>query len=126
MPNKHTLIKLILLTSMFLSSCSTRPALAAEIFKLTAYDACIKCCGKTDGITASGKIAKPHHTIACNWLPFGTKVKIMGEIYTVQDRGAKSLFGSKKNHIKHIDIFMPTHKEARNFGVRYEPVEILA
>ena len=94
-------------------------------FKLTAYCACQRCCGKTDAITASGYKAQ-YGFVACNWLPFGTKVKIEGlGTFIVMDRGAKSLFGSKNNHIKHLDIYMPTHREARNFGVKYAEVEVL-
>ena len=92
-------------------------------WKITAYCSCSRCCNKSDGITASGKPAKDGY-VACNWLPFGTKLKIDGRIYTVQDRGAKSLFGDKKNHIKHVDIWMKSHKEARNFGIKYLKVEI--
>ena len=114
------LIALIFATMLL--SCA--PAYA-EQWKITAYDACVKCCGKTDGITASGKIASAHRTVACNWLPFGTRVKIDGKTYVVEDRGAKSLFGSKKNPIKHIDIFMRSHREAQLFGVKYLNVEVL-
>ena len=99
-------------------------------FKATAYCSCKLCCGKSDGITASGHKAKPG-TIACNWLPFGSKLQMQeikpnskleafkeGSIGTVLDRGAKSLFGSKHNHIKHIDLWMASHTEALNYGVR--------
>jgi len=97
----------------------------ADIWKITAYDSCKKCCGKDDGITASGKIAR-YGYIACNWLPFGTKVYIQGlGEFIVMDRGAKSLFGSKYNHIKHLDIWMLNHKIARNFGIKYLDVEII-
>lgn len=96
-----------------------------ELWKATAYDSCKVCCGKTDGITASGK--KAHKgTVACNWLPFGTKLLVNGQIYTVEDRGAKSLFGDKHNHIRHIDLWMPTHKEARRYGVHTVKVTILS
>lgn len=94
-------------------------------WKITSYCACQKCCGKSDRITASGKLAKVGYC-ALNWLPFGTKVNIKGlGIFTVQDRGAKSLFGSKTNQIRHIDVYMPTHKDALKFGVKYLEVEIL-
>ena len=97
----------------------------AEAWKITAYDACIKCCGKVDGITASGKKAK-YGYVACNWLPFGTKVRIKGlGVFIVMDRGAKSQFGSKKNHIKHLDVYLPTHKEALKFGVKWLDVEVI-
>ncbi len=96
----------------------------AEKWKVTAYCACMKCCGKSDGITASGRKAR-YGYIALNWLSFGTKVSIasLGE-FTVMDRGARSLFGSKKNKIKHIDIYMDNHKQAREFGVKWLEVEV--
>lgn len=98
---------------------------AEELWKITAYCSCVKCCGKSDGITASGKPVK-YGYIALNWLPFGTEVNIEGlGVFKVQDRGAKSLFGSKTNHIKHIDVYLPTHKEALKFGVKYLKVEVL-
>jgi 3D (Asp-Asp-Asp) domain-containing protein len=101
-----------------------------EAWKITAYCACTKCCEKDIddplyAITASGKKAE-YGMVACNWLPFGTRVQIEGMgIFTVQDRGARSLFGSKKNHIKHLDVYLPTHKQALLFGVKYRKVTIL-
>ena len=130
----------ILLTGLVLNSCQ-EPAWSQEsswqylgVFKATAYCSCSKCCGKSDGITASGKQASTG-TIACNWLPFGTKLKYAPRasnskeiafkqypIGTVLDRGAKSLFGSKYKHIKHIDLWMPTHHQAQVYGVRWVKV----
>ena len=90
----------------------------AETWTATAYCPCSKCCGKSDGITASGKCARPNHTVAINWLPIGTEVTINGKHYIVEDRGAKSIFGSKKNHIKRVDIYFASHREALQFGKR--------
>lgn len=98
---------------------------ASESWKITAYCACHKCCGKTDGITASGKKAQ-YGMVACNWLKFGTKVKIEGlGMFVVADRGAKTLFGDKTHHLRHLDVFLPTHTQALKFGVQYKVVEIL-
>src|SRR3990167_4994941 len=98
---------------------------ADEIFKISAYCPCEICCLKTDGITASSKKARYGYA-ACNWLTFDTQVNIEGlGIFSVQDRGARSQFGSYKNKIKHIDIFFPTHKQAKQFGVQYRKVKIL-
>lgn len=119
-------ITVILALGAILFSCTRRDEVyAAEAWKITAYCACQKCCGKSDGITASGQ--KAHYgVVAGNWLKFGTKVKIEGlGVFTVQDRGAKSLFGSKSNHIKHLDVFLPTHKQALSFGVKFLEVEVL-
>lgn len=87
----------------------------------TAYCPCEKCCGKTNGITASGAKATANHTIAApSNYPFGTKIEIENYgIYVVEDRG-----GAIKNN--KIDIFMNTHQEALNFGkhqIRFRIVE---
>jgi 3D (Asp-Asp-Asp) domain-containing protein len=91
---------------------------------ITAYCSCAKCCGKADGITASGKSAKDGFC-AVNWLPFGTKLIIDDKVYTVQDRGAKSLFGDKKHHIRHVDIWMKDHRAALRFGKQNKQVKII-
>ena len=80
----------------------------------TGYCACAKCCGKTNGVTASGKIATANHTIAADTgvLPFGTHVVINGQVYTVEDRGG-AIRGNR------IDIFFASHQEALIYGKRY-------
>ena len=40
----------------------------------TAYTASVDECGKADAITASGTHCQQGRTIACDHLPFGTKV----------------------------------------------------
>ena len=85
-------------------------------FKLTAYCACKKCCGKSNGITASGARAVEGVTIAADKrFPFGTKLIIDGHEYTVQDRG-----GAIKSN--RIDIYFTSHQSALNFGVQYKEV----
>ena len=82
-------------------------------YKITAYCGCAKCCGKTDGITASGAHVTAGRTIAAPpEIPFGTKLMINGHIYTVEDRG-----GAIKG--KRIDIYFESHEEAERFGVQY-------
>lgn len=83
-------------------------------FKLTAYCSCSKCCGKSDGITASGTKAKANHTVAADSsIPFGTELYINGNTYIVEDRGVKGNV---------VDIFFNSHEEAQNFGVKYAKV----
>lgn len=85
-------------------------------FKITGYCSCEKCCGKTDGITASGKHVQANHTIAApSNFPFGTKLMIDDKIYIVEDRG-----GAIKDN--KLDIYFNTHKEALDFGVQYKKV----
>ncbi|MBO5957564.1 MAG: 3D domain-containing protein [Bacteroidales bacterium] len=83
-------------------------------FKLTAYCACKKCCGKwADGVTASGAKVQQGITIAADTdiLPFGTNVIINGHEYTVQDRGG-AIKGNR------IDIYFDSHEDALEFGVQ--------
>ena len=116
--SKRLFLMAVFLT-IFAKNCS------AEIWKCTAYTGDIACCGKADNITASGKLGR-YGYVACNWLKFGTRIKIAGMgIFLVEDRGAKSLFGSKHNHIKHLDIYLNSYAEAKRFGVKYRDVEIL-
>lgn len=80
-------------------------------FTLTAYCPCEVCCGKNDGITASGKKAQANHTVAVdkNYIDLGSKLLINGETYYAEDVG-----GAIKG--KRIDIFFNTHEEALQFG----------
>ena len=88
-------------------------------FKLTAYCPCMKCCNKTDGITATGTKATQGRTIAVDprVIPYGTQVTINGVVYTAEDCG-----GAINDN--HIDIFFNSHSEALNFGVQYAEVFI--
>lgn len=77
----------------------------------TAYCPCTKCCGKSDGITATGVKAKANRTIAAdpNILPYGTEILCgMGE-FVVEDCGG-SIKGNR------VDFFFDSHEEAVNFG----------
>lgn len=58
-------------------------------YQIYGYDPhCKHCCGKTDGITASGAQATVGRTIAMKGVRFGTRIYIAGlGIYTVEDRG---------------------------------------
>lgn len=83
-------------------------------YTLTAYCACEQCCGKSDGITASGTVATQGRTVACNSLPFGTVLSINGHEYTVEDTGGM------RDGV--IDVFFDDHQEAIEFGVQYADV----
>lgn len=91
-------------------------------FKITAYCSCSQCCGvyasnrpvDANGneivYTASGKVAVPYYTVASN-LPMGTKLHIDGfGTVEVMDRGVSG---------NHLDLYMPNHTEAYNWGVKY-------
>lgn len=73
-------------------------------YYITGYDACARCCGKSDGITASGTRAEVGRTIATGReFDFGTRLYIegIGE-RTVEDRGVGN--GC-------IDVFCADHPE---------------
>lgn len=81
-------------------------------FEITYYCACTTCCGKTDGITATGAMVKEGQTIATDWniLPKGTRVYIDGVGFrTVEDKG-----GAIKG--KMIDVYGDSHQAALNAG----------
>ena len=86
-------------------------------WKLTAYCP-LECCNGRGRAwkTASGAPMVVGDTVAVGSLPFGTKLKINGHVYTVADRGVRG---------HHVDILHESHKAARKFGVQYAEVFVL-
>lgn len=82
-------------------------------FKISHYCACKKCCGKNDGITATGTRAREGHTIAVDpeVIPLGSEVIIEGKTYIAEDTGG-SIKGNK------IDIYVASHQEALRLGIK--------
>lgn len=80
---------------------------------VTAYCSCAICCGKTNGITASGTRATQGRTIAApSTYAFGTKLKLEGYgTYVVEDRGG-AIKGNK------LDLYFNSHAEALAWGRR--------
>ena len=99
-----------------------------KTFNTSAYCACMKCCGKTNGITSSGEKALAWYTLAAGKsYKLGTIIYIPafadkpnGGWFVVQDRGG-AISDNK------LDVYMNTHEEALQFGRRslecyiYEP-----
>lgn len=97
-----------------LNELKQNKVLYAGKFKITYYCACKKCCGKDDGITASGAKVQEGVTVAADTskLPFGTKVYISGIGWRiVQDRG-----GNIKNN--RLDIYIPSHNDPMPYNVQ--------
>ncbi len=91
------------------------------IYKVSHYCACEKCCGKSNGITASGTVAQEGRTCAAEGLAIGTHVLIAetGEVLTVEDRfGDPSL-------TNRIDIFVSDHDRALQLGAYESEVYIV-
>ena len=85
--------------------------------RITYYCGCSACNGQwAGGPTASGAYPVAGVTVANGSLPFGTKVKINGHVYTVQDRGVG---GSQ------FDIYVDSHSEANAGGLYYTDVYIV-
>ena len=87
------------------------------VWKLSAYCPLDCCNGRGRAWkTASGRPMVVGDTVATARLPFGTKLKIRGHVYTVADRGVP--YGQ-------VDILHESHGVANNFGIQYEEVFIL-
>ena len=89
-------------------------------FKISAYCHCSKCCGKSNGITATGTEVTANRTIAVdpNVIPLGSKVIIDGHTYVAEDTGG-AIKGNK------IDMYFATHQEALNWGIQYREVSLI-
>ncbi|HAU38908.1 MAG TPA: hypothetical protein DCX07_14485 [Phycisphaerales bacterium] len=104
-----------------------RPRTVTMRMLVTAYCPCPKCCGAwSDGKTASGKSiwANGSKFVAADTrlLPFGRRVSIPGynggQAAPVLDRGAKI-----KGH--RLDVFFPSHQQARKWGARWLDVTVI-
>lgn len=73
--------------------------------------------GSGTGITASGTVATAGRTVACNSLPFGTRVIVEGREYVVEDTGN---IGSNT-----LDILVETKEEAFSKGRYMAEVMVL-
>lgn len=101
------------------SGTTTTVVVNGEVYKITAYCSCSKCCGKSTGRTASGTRATAGRTVAASSkFAFGTKLNIGGHIYTVEDRGG-AINGNR------IDIYVNSHSAALQWGVKYLPVSVV-
>ena len=99
----------------------TQPTYTEKEMILTAYCPCVKCCGKSDGITASGTKAKQGRTVAVDprYIPYGTEIIIDGVTYIAEDCGG-AIKGDR------IDIFFDDHTSALGFGVKKTNVYIVS
>jgi 3D (Asp-Asp-Asp) domain-containing protein len=89
---------------------------ARRQFVVTAFCPCEKCCpGTADGITASGQPVTGNGGKFCaadRSIPFGTMIDIPGYgRVPVLDRGG-AIRGDK------LDVFFPTHRQAKAWGVQ--------
>lgn len=89
---------------------------------ITAYSSRVEETDSTPFITASNTHVRDG-VVANNLLPFGSKVRIPAlygdKIFTVEDRM------SKHKGDYHLDIWMSSYKEAKNFGAEIAYIEVL-
>ena len=109
-----------------------KPAAQGKVrtMKVTAYCPCSECCGNdAEGITATGNNAyKDDRGVASAFacLPPGTLVVVPGYgMAIVDDTGSAMRKAWRDRREFCIDLRMPTHHQARAWGVRYLPVVIL-
>jgi 3D (Asp-Asp-Asp) domain-containing protein len=123
------------LPPLLISTAPARPTMrdlrAAQrrviMMEVTAYCPCKKCCGPgAQGLTASGRGVNHNNGLFVaadtRLLPFYTKLKIPGYAsdrpVQVLDRGG-AIKGNR------LDVFFPTHKQARAWGRQNIAVEIV-
>jgi len=95
------------------------PGMAIRVLA-TAYSSTADQTDASPFITASG--TRVHHgTMAANFLPFGSRVRIGSTEYTVLDR-----MNSRYNGKYIVDLWFPTRAEAIAFGVRVVEMEIMS
>jgi len=89
---------------------------------ITAYSSTVEETDSTPFITASNTTTRDG-VIANNLLPFGTKVRIPeiygDKIFVVEDR-----MNARKSGYQ-FDVWLPSHFEAKQFGVKRTYIEIL-
>lgn len=82
---------------------------SAGRYRMTHFCPCRKCNGSNAGRTASGAPMTVGRTVATGReFPFGTRLLINGQVYTVEDRGVPN--GC-------VDILVGSHSEAYRRGV---------
>lgn len=101
---------------------------SAGTYRITAYCACEKCCGKwaknrPNGIVigAAGVELHEDYSIAMPGVPFGTEIYIDGlGHYVVQDRTSSWI--AEKYNGRIVDVYFLDHGEALKFGAQYREI----
>lgn len=119
-PKEHTFATLFNNPSLrtTLMPPNLEPGTALRVLA-TAYSSTVDQTDADPFTTASGTRVKSG-TMAANFLPFGTKVRIGSQIYTVQDR-----MNARYNGSYVVDLWQPSRQAANQFGVRVLEMEII-
>ena len=124
---RKTVLSFVVVMFISLLSMIFVNSLQAEVFTVTAYCSCKKCCDKDPsnkwyGITASGRKAR-WGTVAVDrrLIKLGSRLRIEGFPKTVFK--ADDVGGAIKG--KHIDLWFPSHRKAVEFGRQKLVVELV-
>jgi 3D (Asp-Asp-Asp) domain-containing protein len=124
---RKTVLSFVVVLFISLLSMIFVNSLQAEVFTVTAYCSCKKCCDKDPsnkwyGITASGRKAR-WGTVAVDrrLIKLGSRLRIEGFPKTVFR--ADDVGGAIKG--KHIDLWFPSHRKALEFGRQKLVVELV-
>ncbi len=115
---------LFLILTAAVASAATEPSARGTWapmgeYRVTAYSACVRCCGKSDGITADGTYAPGFKGVlvsAPKDIPFGTRLWVEGVgLVEVHDRG-----GAIKG--RRLELFFQKYNDAVQWGVQKRQV----
>jgi len=100
------------------SGCAYLAAEPLGLFELTAYCPCSACCGKDDGITATGTQAAEGRTVAVdpNVIPYGTTIEVIYPDGSRAQYVAEDCGGAIK--AQRLDVFFEDHQAALKFGIQ--------
>lgn len=89
---------------------------------VTHYAVCMECCGKTDGITASGVMAAPGVSVAVDpaLIPLGSDVLVDYGDGDIQYYRADDIGGAVQG--AHVDLCVGSYDEAVQLGVKVATV----
>lgn len=87
-------------------------------FRVTHYCPCVQCCGKSDGITKSGRPVVPYYSIAVDpsVIPLGTVVYLDYGDGVLHEARADDTGGAINGNV--IDLCVGDHQTAIQYGVR--------
>ena len=108
-----------------LPEANKHKTVSSGYYTVTAYNSEVGQCDSTPCITANNFNVCEHgieDTVAANWLPFGTKVRmpeLFGDrVFYVRDR-------MNRKHSNRMDIWMLEKQDAKNFGIKVVLIEVL-
>lgn len=114
--------EMIILLALFLVpiQADARTYIEMGLCKITYFCPCEECSGQWGRQTYSGATARSGHTVAVDPDVFdiGSKILIDGIVYTAEDVGG----GVQGDH---VDIFVDTHEETLEGGVKYKDVKVI-